>query len=50
MDKITILEIKNEKITNEEKLKEVKLEEEYLKKIYDSVDKDRKILNDFKVN
>ncbi len=48
MDKITILEIKNEKITNEEKLKEVKLEEEYLKKIYDSVDKDRKILNDFK--
>ena len=26
----------------------IKLEEEYLKKIYDSVDKDRKILNDFK--
>ena len=48
MDKITILEIKIEKITNEEKLKEVKLEQEYLKKIYDSVDKDRKILNNFK--
>ena len=48
VDKLTILEIKIEKFTDEEKLKEVNLEHGHLKKIYNSVEKDKKVLDDFK--